>query len=208
MGLFGRKDKKVKESKTWKVRKGLAWVIGHTFLQASRAADVNVYLTDIEKVLKDTGLPYDILDPLKARVAYRYMVKGKIGKFLPKVYEECTLNDQDVFEGLKNNLEMLIQKYNRGEVDPKIEFRARSFTNYALAMLLAAGDKKAYKVWQEHHKKEKLLTAILLHEEIKAVDEIRYLAYDKNGKEKKPVYYGVRRLEDELRKRMLMPIPR
>jgi len=193
-------------SKTWKARKGLAWVIGHTFLGASIASDHMVTLVDLEKVLKDTGLPYDILDPLKAQVAYQHMVKGKIGRFLPKVYGRWTFYDQDVFEGLKGNLERLIQKYDKGEIDPNAEYMARSFVNYALAMLLAAGDKKAYKVWQEHHKKGKSLTAILLHEEIKA-SVLKHLAYE-NGEERRPIYFKVKNLEAVLRKRMLMPIPR
>ena len=194
-------------SKTWKLRKGLAWIIGHTFLGASIASDHMVTLVDLEEVLKETGLPYDILDPLKAQVAYRYMVKGKIGKFLPKVYERWTLDGQDVFEGLKGNLERLIQKYDKGEIDRNAEYDARSFVNYALAMLLAAGDKKAYEVWQEHHKKrEGLTTAMLLHEETKA-SVLKHLAYE-NGEERRPIYFKVKNLEAVLRKRMLMPIPR
>jgi len=153
-------------SKTWKLRKGLGWIIKHTFLGASIASDHMVTLVDLEEVLKDTDAPYAPMTPEIAKKAYEYMVLGKIGRVgreLVKVYDQ---DNRLLWDGLKDNLEALLSCYERGDVYSE-KFRdaengARWYLHATLASLVAASDEKLWNFYDSYA--DKIHPGRILHE--------------------------------------------
>jgi len=185
-------------SKTWKLRKGLGWIIEHAFLGASIASDHMVTLVDLEKVLKETDAPYAPMTPEITKKAYEYMVKGKIGRVGRKELKVYDPDGKLLWDGLKENLESLLNCYEKGDVYSEkfrdAENEARWYLHATLASSIAASDEK---LWKEFFKKidEGMAPGRVLHEMMKGhglfKDLTYYLDPETGGKVEKTPHTGV-----------------
>ena len=163
----------------WKVRKAAGSVIKHTFLGASIASDHMVTLVDLEKVLKETDAPYAPMTPEITEKAYEYMVKGKIGRIGSKLVKVYIPPDKLIWDGLKENLETLLDCYDKGDMSSErfrdAENEARLYLHATLAALIASSDDK---LWEYYEKNiNNMPQGDILHEFMKRNGLFRDLTY-------------------------------